>query len=216
MTLLSQSTYATSLDVALPATQSYSIRLTSVSGEELAASLSYELTPADAAAAATPLPVPTPASPGELALMVPNEAAAQTGAPAAQLASLSTQAQEYIGTRDPARGIAVVTYGEGVLYAENGDEQLETASVIKVVVMTCVMHRAEQQGRLVDEWELSLMWPMITYSDNDATDALWNDLGGGPGVAACLERTRRRRHHALQRSRTGARARPPRRGSPRS
>jgi hypothetical protein len=49
------------------------------------------------------------------------------------------------------------------------------------------MHRAEQQGRLVDEWELSLMWPMITASDNDATDTLWNDLGGGPGVAACLD-----------------------------
>jgi hypothetical protein len=49
------------------------------------------------------------------------------------------------------------------------------------------MARAEAQGRYVDEWELSLMWPMITYSDNDATDALWSDLGGEPGVAACLD-----------------------------
>jgi hypothetical protein len=64
---------------------------------------------------------------------------------------------------------------------------METASVIKVVVMTCVMARAEGQGRLVNEWELSLMWPMITYSDNDATDVLWSDLGGGPGVASCLD-----------------------------
>jgi hypothetical protein len=32
------------------------------------------------------------------------------------------------------------------------------------------------------------MWPMITQSNNDATDALWADLGGGPGVAACLSR----------------------------
>jgi hypothetical protein len=47
--------------------------------------------------------------------------------------------------------------------------------------------RAEQQGRLVSEWELSMMWPMITQSNNDTTDALWSDLGGGPGVAACLE-----------------------------
>jgi hypothetical protein len=53
--------------------------------------------------------------------------------------------------------------------------------------MTCVMSRAEEQGRLVNEWELSLMWPMITESNNDATDALWTDLGGGPGVAACLD-----------------------------
>ena len=54
--------------------------------------------------------------------------------------------------------------------------------------MACVMANAEQQGRLVSEWELSLMWPMITQSNNDATDALWSDLGGGPGVAACLSR----------------------------
>ena len=106
--------------------------------------------------------------------------------PGEPLATLSGEASESMQGRDPSRGIAVITASGGLLYSENGDEQMETASVIKVVVMACVMARAEQQGRYVDEWELSLMWPMITYSDNDATDTLWSDLGGGPGVTACL------------------------------
>jgi beta-lactamase class A len=135
----------------------------------------------------TPEQEPEPTPPiTELAGAVPTSSVSVL-APEQSLAAISAEATDYIATRAPARGIAVITADEGLVYVENGDQQLETASVIKVVVMACTMHRAEQQGRLVDDWELSLMWPMITYSDNDATDALWYDLGGGPGITTCLQ-----------------------------
>ena len=182
-TLISRRAYETAVTATLPATQDYIVRLISVAGESLDVSLSYTLTP-ESPEAGEPLLIPTPSDPVELALAVPqSEVAIQAPQP---LAALSPPAAGFIADRAPARGIVVITSDQGVVYAENPDEQLETASVIKVVVMACIMHRAEQEGRLVDEWELSLMWPMITASDNDATDILWNELGGGPGVADCL------------------------------
>jgi hypothetical protein len=182
-----RSAYATSFSGSIPVTQAYSVNVSSVAGASIDATLKYNLTPADTPAGQPPLPVAPPATVGDLALAVPRSSQTSIASPGQPLGALSGEAAAYFPTRDPANGVAVVTARDGLLYSENGDEQMETASVIKVVVMACVMARAEQQGRYVDEWELSLMWPMITYSDNDATDALWGDLGGGPGVAACLD-----------------------------
>jgi hypothetical protein len=184
--LVSRAAYATSLLMDLPATQAYSVNVTSVSGTPIDATLTYSLSPEQATAGQPPLPVTPPETVQDLALAVPRSSQTSLAGRGQPLAALSSEAQAFFQQRAPSRGIAVVTARDGLLYSENGDEQLETASVIKVVVMTCVMARAEQQGRHVNEWELSLMWPMITYSDNDATDALWSDLGGGPGVATCL------------------------------
>ena len=178
-------TYSTDYTAELPATQDYAVRVISVLGSELDVAIEYELGEPPAPIA-TPPPAPPPQTTGELASAVPQ---LFDGAPAlsdAALSDVSQTAAAFIPERDPLRGIAVIVPGEELAYVENADEEMETASVIKVVVMACVMHRAEQQGRLVDELELSLMWPMITESNNDATDALWSDLGGGPGVASCL------------------------------
>lgn len=185
--LVGRSAYTTAYSEDISVTQSYSVNVISVAGASTDIQIAFNLTPAQASSGEAPLPVSAPETVEDLALAVPRSAQSSVAAPGETLSALSSDAAVYIQQREPARGIAVVTARDGILYSENGDEQLETASVIKVVVMTCVMARAEQQGRYVNEWELSLMWPMITYSDNDATDVLWNDLGGGPGVAACLE-----------------------------
>jgi hypothetical protein len=186
LSVVSLRTYSNTFAGELPATQDYIVRVLSVAGEELDVELEYAVTPHDAEAAAEASPITAPTNLTELAAAVPlgevDELARDR-----PLDALSPQAMEYIGTRAPARGIAVITADGGLVYAENADEELETASVIKVVVMTCTMRRAEQEGRLVSEWELTMMWPMITWSDNDATDALWYDLGGGPAIAACLD-----------------------------
>jgi hypothetical protein len=188
--VVSARSYSASFSGELPATQDYLLRVMSVAGEDLDVRLSYGLTPPEPESEpepdATPVPAPTPVDTTELAAAVPMSELQRLG-PDQSLAVLSPAALDYMTTRAPARGIAVITTDRGLVYAENADEQLETASVIKVVVMACTMHRAEQQGRHVDEWELTMMWPMITYSDNNATDALWYDLGGGPAIASCLE-----------------------------
>ncbi len=187
MQLVSKSAYATTLSADLTVTQGYLVTVRSVAGSGIDISMTYSLTPEEADGGEAPLPVEPPQSVEELALAVPRSAQSSVATPGEPLPALSADASAFIQGRDPSRGIAVVTASGGLLYSENGDEQMETASVIKVVVMTCVMVRAEQQGRYVDEWELSLMWQMITYSDNDATDTLWSDLGGGPGMVDCLD-----------------------------
>jgi hypothetical protein len=178
--------YATSFDAELPGTQDYAVNVISVSGSDLDVTIEYDL----AEPPATPSPAPTPISPpqttSELATAVPRTFEGLPTVADAPLDEISATAAGFIPGRAPLRGIAVLSPDDGVVWVDNPDEEMETASVIKVAVMTCVMASAEQQGRLVSEWELSLMWPMITQSNNDATDALWSELGGGPGMAACL------------------------------
>ena len=48
------------------------------------------------------------------------------------------------------------------------------------------MDAAQRENRYVDRFELSLLWPMITISDNDSTTELWEELGGGRGLSAYL------------------------------
>lgn len=63
-----------------------------------------------------------------------------------------------------------------------------TASIVKVQVMATVMYRAQQAGRGLTAWEKSQIVPMIRVSDNAATTALWNHVGGGPAVAQVISR----------------------------
>jgi hypothetical protein len=182
------SEYATTFSGELPGTQDYAVRVISVMGSDLDVEMTYELgAPPAPTATPAPTPAPTPAAPTELAAAVPVLFSGIPSLSDAGLGEVSGDAAAFVPGRAQPFGIAVVAPGDGLTYMDNGDEQMETASVIKVVVMACVMSRAEAQGRLVNDWELSLMWPMITESNNDATDALWSDLGGGPGVAACLD-----------------------------
>jgi beta-lactamase class A len=80
--------------------------------------------------------------------------------------------------------VAVVVPSSGFVYVANGDQQVPTASVVKVLIMLTVLERARQEQRPATEEELALLWPMITESDNDATSQLWEDIGGGQAVAS--------------------------------
>ena len=63
------------------------------------------------------------------------------------------------------------------------DAQLELASAVKVLIALAVLDAAQRENRYVDRFELSLLWPMITLSDNDSATRLWDQIGGGPGLA---------------------------------
>jgi beta-lactamase class A len=81
---------------------------------------------------------------------------------------------------------AVVSPGAQILYAQNGDVQLELASTVKLLIALSVLSAAEREHRYVDRFELSLLWPMITLSDNDSATALWDQMGGGRSLSAYL------------------------------
>lgn len=61
-----------------------------------------------------------------------------------------------------------------------------TASVVKLSVMATVMVQARREGRDLTATEKSLIEPMITESDNDATTELWTRVGEAPAVQKVL------------------------------
>ena len=104
------------------------------------------------------------------------------------LSDLSLEAAQFLGTRDAVWGVAVIVPSQNTLYLANADQQLEMASVVKVLIMLTMLDRAVQEHRYVAEDELELLWPMITESDNDSATYLWNQIGGAVGIRGYLSR----------------------------
>ncbi|MEU6661848.1 serine hydrolase [Streptomyces sp. NPDC046821] len=57
------------------------------------------------------------------------------------------------------------------------DQAFDSASVVKVTILGALLRQAQEQHRVLTARELSLTSAMITKSDNDATNALWHQLG---------------------------------------
>jgi hypothetical protein len=102
------------------------------------------------------------------------------------LSDLSPEAQAFLESRSGKPGVAVVVPEHRTIYTFNGDEPSPMASVAKVAIMLTTMNRAVQEGRDLTDWEIQLLGPMITESDNDSTDILWDAIGGGPAVEAYM------------------------------
>jgi beta-lactamase class A len=57
------------------------------------------------------------------------------------------------------------------------DKKYDSASIVKVIVLATLLQKAKQDNRYLTDREVSLAKAMITKSDNDATTALWKQLG---------------------------------------
>jgi beta-lactamase family protein len=121
--------------------------------------------------APTASPTPTGPSPEELA---EQQRAARTRA-------LSTALRKYAATV-PEFSVAVLDRKTGHRYSFRGSERYETASVVKVQVLACLLLNAQDNHRDLTATELSLAKRMIRYSDNDATTSLFARLGRAPAV----------------------------------
>jgi hypothetical protein len=102
------------------------------------------------------------------------------------LSDLSPDAQAFLESRSGKPGVAVIVPDHRTIYTYNGDEPSPMASVAKVAIMLTTMNRAVQEGRDLTDWEIQLLGPMITESDNDSADILWDEIGGGPAVEAYM------------------------------
>ena len=179
-TLVSRQEYATDRTITLPAAQDYGIRVVGLAGHQLPFTLAVGLRPGPGA---SPSPRPTG---GPTLPPTPRPSGSPSGSLEHPLETLSEPAHEFLSGRAPTWGIAVVDASDRTVYAENADDQVPTASVVKVLVMLVVLERARAEGRPVSEAELALLWPMITASDNDSTSALWEDIGRGRAVSSYL------------------------------
>jgi len=131
----------------------------------------------DQAAAGKASPAPTGRSPGELAAQ---ERAKRSKA-------LDTALQKYAATV-PEFSVAVLDKKTGAKYSFRGSEKYETASVVKVQVLACLLLTAQDNDRDLSSTELALAKRMIRLSDNDATTSLFTRLGKAPAINKCDKR----------------------------
>ncbi|MFI0239427.1 serine hydrolase [Streptomyces sp. NPDC016845] len=93
------------------------------------------------------------------------------------------------GEHDGEVSVAVldVAGGTSASYA-SGDGTYDTASIVKVDVLAALLLMAQDEGRALTAQEKTYATAMIERSDNDATTALWNTIGGADGLGAANER----------------------------
>jgi beta-lactamase class A len=115
----------------------------------------------------------------------PEELAAQERAKRVQ--ALDAALKKYAATV-PEFSVAVLDRKTGEKYSFRGTEKYETASVVKVQVLACLLLTAQDNGRDLSSTELSLAKRMIRLSDNDATTSLFARLGKAPAVQKCDKR----------------------------
>lgn len=74
------------------------------------------------------------------------------------------------------------------LWQYNSPLRTECASIVKVLTLATICHRAQSQGRVLSSWERSQANVMVRYSDNSAAINLWNSVGGSSPVQAMARR----------------------------
>lgn len=124
-----------------------------------------------------PSPTPTGPSPEELRKL----------ARAKQVKALDAALTKYAKTV-PEFSVAVLDKKTGETYAFRGSETYETASVVKVQVLACLLLKAQDAGRDLSSTELTLAKAMIRASDNNATTSLFGRLGRASGISGCNKR----------------------------
>lgn len=131
----------------------------------------------DSAATSKASPTPTGPSPEELAAQ----------ARAKQVTALNAALKKYAATV-PEFSVAVLDKKTGQKFSYRGTKTYDTASVVKVQVLACLLMTAQDKDRDLSSTELSLAKRMIRLSDNDATTSLFNKLGKNSAVQACDKR----------------------------
>ncbi|MGW3310084.1 serine hydrolase [Streptomyces sp. NPDC001073] len=68
------------------------------------------------------------------------------------------------------------------------DVPYDTASIVKVDILSALLLQAQDAGRGLTQQERTLAEAMIEHSDNDAANALWREIGLAPGLKAVNKR----------------------------
>jgi beta-lactamase family protein len=85
-----------------------------------------------------------------------------------------------IGYNDHRRGdVAFAVRTEGRFYGYRPDHMEWSASVVKAMLMVAYLDQPSVAGRDLDHHDRSLLSPMITESDNDAAQVVFDTVGQG-------------------------------------
>ncbi|MFJ5532887.1 serine hydrolase [Streptomyces sp. NPDC093261] len=116
----------------------------------------------------------------------PAEAAASPTAPAAPATS-PAPVQRHAKPRVTSAVLGLDGAGhEPTVYGD--DSPYDTASIVKVDILATVLLQAQDSGRPLTAQETAHAEAMIRHSDNDSATALWQQIGGAPGLEAANRR----------------------------
>lgn len=124
-----------------------------------------------AAALLAPLAYATPAS------AAPAAAVCTSTSKPALATRLSDHIQQALQGRAGTVSVSVVDTVRGVRCDLGASRKQDSASVIKVTVLGTLLRRAQEEKRALTQTESDRARLMVTRSDNDATTALWDQLG---------------------------------------
>jgi hypothetical protein len=113
---------------------------------------------------------------------VPLRSGAWPPAPAAEV----TARLRRLLARRPATevSIAALDLTDASRYQYPTDRVIRTASVVKLDILEALLLQHQHSGQPLDDLETAKATAMIEHSDNDATDALWDTIGGAHGLRA--------------------------------
>jgi len=94
-------------------------------------------------------------------------------------AKLAADIQAARSGRVSSVAVGVDDPGAGLVCWFNPSAPFDSASVVKVTILAALLRTATAQHRYLTQREASLATAMITRSDNNATSALWAELGPG-------------------------------------
>src|SRR5256885_6250415 len=134
--------------------------------------------------AATPTPARTPRPvrtqrPARARASVPARATPSICTSSVQpalAAKLSRQIANALHRLSSTVGIAIADPEEGIRCRYHQWREFHSASVIKVITLCALLHQLQGRENL-SPYQADLAQAMITESDNDAQDTLWNEIG---------------------------------------
>jgi Beta-lactamase enzyme family len=88
----------------------------------------------------------------------------------------------YLHSRTGEIAVGVENLRTGRIDQWNGGSRQDTASIVKVDILETLLYQL--RGRPIPQADLPTVVGMIEDSDNDDATALWDQVGGAPGVAA--------------------------------
>ncbi len=97
-------------------------------------------------------------------------------------------ALKQVAAETPDFSVAVLDKKTGQTYAYQGATTFDTASIVKAQILACELLKAQDADREPTAAEMALATPMIRASDNDATTALFQRLGGRSAITKCNKR----------------------------
>jgi hypothetical protein len=99
-------------------------------------------------------------------------------------AALTAALAPVLRSQTGSLAVGVTDLSTGVTASYHPHELFHTASIVKADILATLLLQRQRQHARLSPAEQDLATAMIEDSDNDAASALWETIGGAPGLAA--------------------------------